>query len=230
MARQKTGREKRGIPQTSYEGCNVLGYHDEHCNILCWCIVCRTRCKVCGNTNVHRYVYSIVLLIRQNMVDVMGYRSDVVIAVAMANKENMDELLSVYALNMYVQKHNLLPEWEVGEYQGAWVAMHTDEHVKWYDNYEDVTGFGALTKLAETFWEERGLPYAYRFIRVGEEYEDIEVSCNESDCGGHDDKTGSHLADLLADALQVQTTITNEVNFANDNTVRNSVHTNEGTD
>ena len=160
----------------------------------------------------------------------MGYRSDVVIAVAMANKENMDELLSVYALNIYVQKHNLLPEWEVGEYQGAWVAMYTAEHVKWYDSYDDVRGFSALPKLAETFWEERGLPYAYRFIRVGEECEDIEVSCNESDCGGHDDKTGSHLADLLADALQIQTTISNEVNFANDNTLRNCVKTDERKD
>ena len=46
----------------------------------------------------------------------MGYQSDVVIAVAMASKENMDELLSVYALNMYVQKNNLLPEW-------VWVSI-----------------------------------------------------------------------------------------------------------
>jgi len=227
MARQKTGREKRGIPQTSYEGCNVLGYHDEHCNILCWCIVRRPRYKVCGNTNVHRYVYRIVLLIRQNMVDVMGYQSDVVIAVAMANKENMDELLSVYALNMYVQKNNLLPEWEVGEYQGAWVAMYTAECVKWYDSYDDVKGLSALPKLAETFWEERGLPYAYRFIRVGEEDNDIEVSCNESS-SNETEKTGDILADLLTDALQVQTTITNEVHFANDN-VSDSL-TKEGTD
>ena len=159
----------------------------------------------------------------------MGYRSDVVIAVAMASKENMDELLSVYALNMYVQKDNLLPEWEVGEYQDAWVAMYTAEYVKWYDSYDDVKGLSALPKLAETFWEERGLPYAYRFIRVGEEYEDIEVSCNESD-SNEIDKTGSHLADLLGDALQVQTTITNEVNFANDNTLRNCVKTDERKD
>ena len=160
----------------------------------------------------------------------MGYQSDVVIAVAMASKENMDELLSVYALNMYVQKNNLLPEWGVGEYQGAWVAMYTAECVKWYDSYDDVKGLSALPKLAETFWEERGLPYAYRFIRVGEEYEDIEVSCNESAWADQDDKTGSHLADLLCDALQVQTTITNGLNFANDNTLRNSVKNNERTD
>ena len=158
----------------------------------------------------------------------MGYRSDVVIAVAMANKENMDELLSVYALNIFVQKNNLLPEWGVGEYQGAWVAMYTAEYVKWYDSYDDVKGLSALPKLAETFWEERGLPYAYRFIRVGEEYEDIEVSCNESAWADQDDKTGSHLADLLPDALQVQTTITNEVHFANYN-VSESL-TKEGTD
>ena len=157
----------------------------------------------------------------------MGYRSDVVIAVAMANKENMDELLSVYALNMYVQKCNLLPEWEVGEYEDAWVAMYTAEHVKWYGSYDDVKGFEALTKLAETFWEERGLPYAYRFIRVGEEDNDIEVSCNESS-SNETEKTGDILADLLTDALQVQTTITNEVHFANDN-VSDSL-TKEGTD
>ena len=157
----------------------------------------------------------------------MGYRSEIVIAVAMANKEDMDELLSVYALNMYVQKENLLPEWEVGEYEDAWVAMYTAEQVKWYDHLDDVKGLSALTKLAETFWEERGLPYAYRFVRVGDEYEDIEVSCNESS-SNETDKTGDILADLLADALQVHTTITNEVHFANDN-VSESL-TKEGTD
>ena len=73
------------------------------------------------------------------------------------------------------------------------------------------------------------MPYAYRFIRVGEEHEDIEISCNES---GTDEteKTGDILADLLTDALQVQTTITNGLNFANDNTLRNCVKNNERTD
>ena len=149
----------------------------------------------------------------------MGYRSDVVIAVAMVSKEDMDELMSVYALNLFVQKENLLPSWEIGEYEGAWVAMYTAEDVKWYDAYDDVKGFEALTKLAESFWEERNMPYAYRFIRIGEEDNDIEISCNESDCGGHDDNRGDELSDLLADALYVSRSVSNDITLTahNDN-------------
>ena len=154
----------------------------------------------------------------------MGYRSDVVIAVAMGSKKDLDELMSVYALNIFVQKENLIPSWEIGEYEDAWVAMYTAEQVKWYDSYDDVKGFEALTKLAENFWEERNMPYAYRFIRIGEEDNDIEISCNESE----DDVQGSRLADTLADALYISRQINNEVEFANDN-VSDSL-TQEGTD
>lgn len=158
----------------------------------------------------------------------MGYRSDVVIAVAMGSKKDLDELMAVYALNIFVQKENLMPEWEIGEYENAWVAMYKAEQVKWYGTYDDVKGFEALTKLAETFWAERNVPYAYRFIRIGEEDNDIEISCNESDCGGHDDNRGDELSDLLADALYISTEIQNGLEFANDN-VSDSL-TQEGTD
>ena len=154
----------------------------------------------------------------------MGYRSDVVIAVAMGSKKDLDELMAVYALNIFVQKENLMPEWEIGEYEDAWVAMYKAEQVKWYDSYDDVKGFEALTKLAETFWAERNMPYAYRFIRIGEEANDIEISCNESE----DDVQGSRLADTLADALYISTEIQNGLEFANDN-VSDSL-TQEGTD
>jgi len=154
----------------------------------------------------------------------MGYRSDVVIAVAMGSKKDLDELMAVYALNIFVQKENLMPEWEIGEYENAWVAMYKAEQVKWYGNYDDVKGFEALTKLAETFWAERNMPYAYRFIRIGEEDNDIEISCNESE----DDVQGSRLADTLADALYISTEIQNGLEFANDN-VSDSL-TQEGTD
>ena len=154
----------------------------------------------------------------------MGYRSDVVIAVAMGSKKDLDELMAVYALNIFVQKENLIPSWDIGEYEDAWVAMYTAEQVKWYDSYDDVKGFEALTKLAETFWAERNVPYAYRFIRIGEEANDIEISCNESE----DDVQGSRLADTLADALYISTEIQNGLEFANDN-VSDSL-TQEGTD
>ena len=115
----------------------------------------------------------------------MGYRSDVVIAVAFAEKQHLDEVMAVYALNMYVQKHDLLSSWEIGEYDDAWVAMYNMESVKWYDTYEDVTGLNALGELAKKFWEERSIPYAYRFVRVGEEDADVEIDvhdCHRNRC------------------------------------------------
>jgi hypothetical protein len=149
----------------------------------------------------------------------MGYRSDVAIAVAFAEKQHLEEVMSVYALNMYVQKHDLLSSWEIGEYDDAWVAMYTAEEVKWYDTYEDVTGFNALGKLAKKFWEERSIPYAYRFVRIGEEDADVEIDVHESDCNGSDDNRGDRLADLLADALYVSRSVNNDITLIahNDN-------------
>ncbi len=41
----------------------------------------------------------------------MGYRSDVHIAVAFDSKKNMDEVIAAYALNINVEKHNLVNDW-----------------------------------------------------------------------------------------------------------------------
>ena len=149
----------------------------------------------------------------------MGYRSDVSIAVACAEKQHLEEVMSVYALNMYVQKENLLSEWDVGEYEGAWVAMYTAEDVKWYDTYDDIKGFEALGGLAKKFWEERSIPYAYRFVRIGEEDNDIEFDVHESDCNGNDDNRGDKLADILADAIYVTRAVHNDITLIahNDN-------------
>lgn len=149
----------------------------------------------------------------------MGYRSDVAIAVAFAEKKHLEEVMSVYALNLFVQKENLLPEWEIGKYGDAWVAMYTAEGIKWYDTYDDIKGFEALGMLVKDFWEERGVPYAYRFVRIGEEDSDTEFDVHESDCGGHDDNRGDELSDLLADALYVSRSVNNDITLTahNDN-------------
>ena len=154
----------------------------------------------------------------------MGYRSNVVIAVAMESEENMKELMSVYALNMYVQKHNLLPEWTVGVMNDVWVALFHQEDVKWYDTYPDVQGFEAIIPLVRSFAEERDMKYAYRRIRVGEEMDDVEIDCDENE------GVSEGLADFLADTLYVNRSIENELQLEPTNDNVSDTLTQKGTD
>ncbi len=101
----------------------------------------------------------------------MGYRSDVHIAVAFDSKENMDEVIAAYALNINVEKHNLANDWVIKNDN----TMHGHaDHVKCYDNYEWVQGYEYMFALAKEFYEARGFSSAYRLLRVGEEDDDVE--------------------------------------------------------
>ena len=101
----------------------------------------------------------------------MGYRSDVYIAVAFASEEDMKEVLAVYTIDPRVQKYNLLQGWEVTEDN---ILYYHNDYVKWYSDYDDVEGIEHMLRLADKFHEERDMPIAYRFIRLGEEDTDIE--------------------------------------------------------
>lgn len=129
----------------------------------------------------------------------MGYRSTVHLAVAFGSRQNMKEILSVYAMHPFVQKHKLLDEWE--EKEDNILYLHQD-YVKWYDSYEDVQGFEHLFKLVEQFYDERALPYAWRSIRLGEDIGDVEVRDNYGD-----DQTSTELIDLLWDNMQVEVNV-----------------------
>ena len=102
----------------------------------------------------------------------MGYRSDVYIAVAFKSKSDMEEVLAVYALDPRVQKFNLVEDWAVKEDN---ILFYSVEDTKWYDNYEDVQGLEYMLTLADQFTEKRAMPIAHRFIRIGEELDDIEI-------------------------------------------------------
>ena len=154
----------------------------------------------------------------------MGYRSSVAIAVAMESEENMKELMSVYALNILVQKHNLLPEWTVGVMNDVWVALFYQEDVKWYDTYPDVQGFEAIIPLVRSFAEKRDMKYAYRRIRIGEEMDDVEIDCDENEGVSVD------LADFLADALYVSRSLENELQLEPTNDNVSDTLTQKGTD
>lgn len=127
----------------------------------------------------------------------MGYYSEVHIAVAFQNEADMKEVIAVYAMDPRVQKHNLLGDWDVREDNVLY--FHSD-YSKWYDSFEDVLGYEYLMQLVETFHEEREMPFAYRFIRIGEEEQDIE---RREQHGGDD----GELIEMLWERMQVVRTV-----------------------
>lgn len=108
----------------------------------------------------------------------MGYRSDVKIVVIASSKEAMDDLLAVYAMLPEVQKAGGFEElgWERYELGEGRVLTYEADDVKWYDSYDDVTAIMRLLEDVNIFNQERSEDvYAARFVRIGEEYNDVEV-------------------------------------------------------
>jgi hypothetical protein len=114
----------------------------------------------------------------------MGYRSDVLIAVAFKDKEQRDEVWAVYVMDPRVQKHNLTAQWRTYDEGPYPVLWYEDTGVKWYENYEDVSGIEHLIEVASNFARERGHPYAAINYRVGEDLNDIETTDRTADPDG----------------------------------------------
>jgi len=115
----------------------------------------------------------------------MGYRSDMLIAVAFKNKAQRDEVLAVYVMDQRVTDNNLAParwkNYDAGEYP---VLYFEAEDVKWYDNDDDVQGIEHLIDVASNFAQERGHPFASLYYRIGEELNDIETTEKKADPSG----------------------------------------------
>lgn len=105
----------------------------------------------------------------------MGYRSDVFYALAWPNKDHAKEVLAVYAMDQRVIDHEvLLLDWTYYDKDGSLLMVYQSEYVKWYGDFEDVQALERAEELAELFWQERKFPYACKFVRVGEDLEDVE--------------------------------------------------------
>jgi hypothetical protein len=119
----------------------------------------------------------------------MGYRSDVVIGFAFKDKAQIDELMAVYRMDPRVQKNDLEAAWKISERDDVVFLYYADDHVKWYESYEDVQGLEYMRTLVNTFDEERGrgegdlplFPFAFRFIRIGEEDPDVVTNASDND-------------------------------------------------
>jgi hypothetical protein len=99
----------------------------------------------------------------------MGYRSDVGIVVAFKTREDMEKVIAIYKMDVDVQRLDLFAEWSIYEGRGVCFLQYKNEHVKWYDDYEDVVGIRNLPKLAESFGEAQDIPYAWKELNVGED-------------------------------------------------------------
>ena len=111
----------------------------------------------------------------------MGYRSDVVIAVAFKNREQMEEILAVYQMDEKVRKHRVMEQWKLcPEHKPPYMVFERGD-VKWYPSYDDVQAFGHIVSVCAEFEEHRGFEFASRFVRIGEDDNDTEVDDNLSD-------------------------------------------------
>jgi hypothetical protein len=108
----------------------------------------------------------------------MGYRSDVVLAVAFETLEQMQEVLAVYAMDPLVQKHNIMQEWRIDDYYPR--MAYCAESVKWYPEFEDVQAIRNIETVAEEFANKREFDYGVYYLRYGENPDDIEEVCSGS--------------------------------------------------
>ena len=109
--------------------------------------------------------------------DDMGYRSDVHALFYTTNKDDLP-LLKLFMDENYPKDLHDLEEISSNRIYGYEMKY---ENVKWYSDYDDVKAFTAfrtkyLALLDEQ--EENGKEWAFEFVRIGEDTEDVE--CEQS--------------------------------------------------
>ena len=103
----------------------------------------------------------------------MGYRSEVAYVIAFEDKTTLNEFISLVMLKggLYA---DALKECQIEVAEGVCscyrINFYADD-VKWYDSYPDVEAHTWLYQYAVDRFEDK---CAYRFLRVGEEQNDIE--------------------------------------------------------
>jgi hypothetical protein len=109
--------------------------------------------------------------------DDMGYRSDVHALFYTMQKEDLP-LLKLFMDENYPKDLHDLEEVSSNRIYGYEMKY---ENVKWYSDYDDVKAFTAFrTKYLALLdaQEENGKEWAFEFVRIGEDTEDVE--CEQS--------------------------------------------------
>lgn len=100
----------------------------------------------------------------------MGYRSEVAIVIAFKNTEQRDAFLALQLCKKDENTNEALKELKKLETDKLYYYA-TD--VKWYDSYGFVKAMTLLYQEAFELYGEDGA--GYRFVRIGEELEDLEI-------------------------------------------------------
>ena len=106
----------------------------------------------------------------------MGYRSEVAYVIKFDKPEDREAYINMMIVAN--NEHTTQALKELSKLEDDKLFFHADD-VKWYDGYEDVKAHTQIYIQAVELFEGAG----YRFTRIGEEMEDIEI---EED-GDYDD-------------------------------------------
>ena len=107
----------------------------------------------------------------------MGYRSDIRIITSEKGFEELKKFVTKY-LKEHNEDYNLLENCDIKQ-EGKKQCYFGWNYVKWYENdYEDVDA------IMEGLQHLSDKEYSYRYMRIGEEYDDVE----EQYCDGEKDK------------------------------------------
>jgi len=99
--------------------------------------------------------------------------SDVVLVVAFETAEQMDEVLSIYAMDAGVQEHNTLKEWAINRALTYPTMVFNKRNIPWDRNHEEAQAVEAVIDVARTFMAHREFEFGAYFLRFGKEPEDI---------------------------------------------------------
>ena len=112
----------------------------------------------------------------------MGYRSDVAAAFYVSEVKHFPVLKLWLEENFPMQEFGNCVRWfDRG-------MVFEEASIKWYDDYDDVKAFDAAVdkylELVHNSDVEKGTPsFCYEFVRIGENYEDIDAQHEGIDCG-----------------------------------------------
>ena len=101
----------------------------------------------------------------------MGYRSQVAVVIAFKNEAQRDMFLSIQVAKKNEDMNEALKE--VKKLESNKLFYYADD-VKWYESYGFVKAMTDLYLEAVELYGDDGA--GYRFTRIGEEVEDIEIS------------------------------------------------------
>jgi len=105
----------------------------------------------------------------------MGYYSDVSLGIGLPNRDALTAFLAAVRLGGEISPETI-DEYTIVELTDGKIILHsTHDGVKWYEAYDDVLQHHALLGIAQEH------KYATAFIRIGENYDDVEVQVDDGD-------------------------------------------------